>query len=271
MSEDNSWGHTSELIQPNYNANTQPQQDYGETSVLVQPNYEYSAVAQQEYGDTSVLTQQDYNNYEFDSSESDTSVLIQPEVGDTSVLIQSPTENVQPAYNLTKQDIANHSKHPNELYNKLSYDSINMLFKIGLIIGIIGSLICILGVCLPNRYTYDASIVNSNDISIFSHSVNYFTSWIGLAIIIIAILLLVSCIFIKYEFGLTRFIGLCAICILNYLSISKTNIDSNITNYTTMGIGYYIIYFGSGILLLSTIIILIANLKEQQLKNQLAA
>lgn len=172
-------------------------------------------------------------------------------------------------------------KHPSELYRKAPYKyqpnpyiSVNKLFTIGTIMGIIGSIFCFLCVFMPNRtsYTYhikdipmpedyieDASYHNQNLLQIYH-------SWLGWTILVIAIIILISCIFMKYEFGITRFIGLCVICYFNYYSSTPTTHPKSY--FRDMSYGYYLMYVGVGILLISAIIILIANIKEHGMKKQ---
>lgn len=209
--------------------------------------------------------------------------------GQTSKLTQQQYFAPQPQIMTTQQindqvdQIINpySTKHPSKLYRKPPYKfqpnpyvSVNKLFSIGTIMGIIGSILCFLCVFLPNRTTYiyhikdipmpedyieDASYHNQNLLQIYH-------SWLGWTILVIAIIILISCIFMKYEFGITRFIGLCVICYFNYYS--GTPVTHPKSYFRDMAYGYYLMYAGVGILLISAILMLIANIKEQRMKKQ---
>ena len=213
--------------------------------------------------------------------------------GQTSKLTQQQYFAPQPQIMTTQQindqvdQIINpySTKHPSKLYRKPPYKfqpnhyvSINKLFSIGTILGIIGSIICIISVFLPHINTYFYSVVYDTDIDptnwitgnpnstysyMLSDSGKY--SWIGWAILGIALAVLICSIFLKYDFGIIKFISLGVICYLNYYTSTHNYFSKS---DLSMAYGYYLMYVGVGILLISAIIILIANIKEHEIKKQ---
>ena len=179
-------------------------------------------------------------------------------------------------------------------------NSVNTILKIGIILGIIGSLLCFICVFLPNRKVYYNPPQNNNwGIDEYSNplhieeewdyeehfeyqNVLQFSDmrWTGLTVLGISMLLLISCIFIQHSFGIIQFIGLCIIGYLNYLSDIKnekpiqvlTTIESTYSGPTVheenMSFGYYGIYIGCGILFISAILLLASNLREKQIKGE---
>ena len=111
---------------------------------------------------------------------------------------------------LYQQDYISQNTIPNK---NLIYPEIKSLFTISTVLGIIGSLICIIAVFLP---FYDqgygiARTVISDDTKIIpteylyeTHNVLYFP-FFGKAILITAILSLLVCIFIKKDYGIIRY------------------------------------------------------------------
>lgn len=192
------------------------------------------------------------------------------------ILIANYKEQQSP---ISNQIPLQYEKHPSELYRKAPYkyqpnpyNSINILFKTGTIMGIIGSILCFLCVFMPNRTTY---IYHIKDIPMpkdyiedasYQNLLQIFDSWLGWTILVISIIVLISCIFTKYEFGITRFIGLGLIFYFNYYS--GTHATHPKSYFRDMAYGYYLMYVGVGMLLISAIIILIANIKEYGIKKQ---
>ena len=107
---------------------------------------------------------------------------------------------------------------------------------------------------------------SGNTIDYNQNLLQIYHSWLGWTILVIAIIILISCIFMKYEFGITRFIGLCLIFYFNYYS--GTPATHPRSYFRDMAYGYYLMYVGICILLISAILMLIANIKEQRTKKQ---
>jgi hypothetical protein len=150
------------------------------------------------------------------------------------------------------------------------YPEIKSLFTVSTVLGIIGSLICIIAVFLP---FYDkghgiARTVISGDNTIIpteyyykAHNVLYFP-FFGKAVLITAILSLLVCIFIKRDYGIIRYFLCGIICILNLMiGISKLG------SVYRLRIGHLLLYIGAAIISISTYIMFYATIKNNKLKR----
>ena len=166
---------------------------------------------------------------------------------------------------LYQQDYISQNTIPKK---NLIYPETKSLFTISTVLGIIGSLICIIAVFLP---FYDqgheiARTVISDDIiptEYFyeAHNVLYFP-FFGKAILITAILSLLVCIFIKKDYGIIRYLLCGFICILNLMiGISKLG------SVYRLRIGHLLLYVGAAIISISTYFMFYATIKNNKIKR----
>lgn len=183
--------------------------------------------------------------------------------GQTTKLVNPPEIITHEELNKEIDEILDmpHPKDHYEYYINKKYGYHNNLIKICTIMGIIGAIICIICVFLPNKATY-----NIDGDWHYNNLITAYPNWIGWVVLGLSIICLVIFILVKFDFGIIKLILASSILFFNRYS----NTWRAKSYFRSMAYGYYIMYIGVSIIIISSVIAFIVSLINVDKQKELA-
>ena len=163
---------------------------------------------------------------------------------------QMPSNRIVQYYYDQPQQEMNNQQINNQINQPVICPEVKIAYIVSQIIGIVGSLICIISTFLPfymhRNITYNM----------------YTVSFIGWTVLIASTVSLLSCILIKNDYGIIRYLCCGPMCLFNFIvGVFK------LYHVNELCIGHFLLYLGIFIIFVSSCIMLYVCIMNRKIKK----